>query len=324
MYISVISCTRASAVVALLLVVIATRASGTPVGPSGSSAYSANTEQNLYVTDAGSGSVLEFSSTGAVSTFARIENRFNLAPFGLAFDDAGNLFVGSAAPKARILKFNPGKGRSTFASGLRNVSGLAFDSAGNLFASDLGNSRIVTFNPAGAVSTFASGLDHPYGLAFDSSGNLFEADLDSGRILEFSSGGAESVFASGLGFAGPAGLAFDTVGNLFVTVSHGANGEILEFTPDGAQSIFASGLRIPLGLAFDNAGNLFESDSGTGRILEFTPTGVETVFASGLKDPAFIAFGPASPVPDNGTSILLLGISALSLFWAHAKHQSTR
>lgn len=144
--------------------------------------------QNLFVESGGN--ILEFTPGGAQSTFAS-----GLSPNGLAFDNAGNLFV-AATGSGNIYEFTPGGARSTFASGLPYPIALAFNRAGNLFVTTY-YGTIIEITPGGMNSTFASGLNRPAGLAFDSAGNLFEAD-GSGNIYEFTPGGTRSTFASGL------------------------------------------------------------------------------------------------------------------------------
>ena len=109
----------------------------------------------MFVTDAlgivgpGHGHVYKITPGGVRSTLA---SGF-IAPEGLAFDSAGNLFVTDLV-SGNILKFTPNGTRSTFASGVGGV-GLAFDSAGNLFVD---NSTIYKFTPDGVRTTFASGF----------------------------------------------------------------------------------------------------------------------------------------------------------------------
>ena len=258
--------------------------------------------QNLFVADAGSGIINEITPGGAKSPFAF---EFSDAS-GLAFDSAGDLFVGFTNG---IYEITPGRVETTFASGLSYPEGLAFNSAGDLFEADWGSGNIYEFTPGGVRSTFASGLSYPYGLAFNSAGDLFEADWDSGHIYEFTPGGARSTFATGLDW--PIGLAFNSAGDLFE--ADWGSGHIYEFTPGGVRSTFASGLATPLGLAFNSAGDLFVTDYGSGNIYEFTPGGAQSTFDSGLSGPTFLAFQPvpgyvpslpgtatASAVLDNG------------------------
>ena len=198
--------------------------------------------QNLFVsTYTSSGTIYEFTPDGAQSTYV------SGLPYseGLAFDSAGNLFVG-IQNLGKIYKYTPGGVQSTFASGLNGSWGLAFDRAGNLFEADALSGHIYKYTSGGARSTFASGLNGPSGLAFDNAGDLFETDLGSGNIYEFTPGGARSTFATGL--YRPNALAFNSAGNLFE--ADFASGNIYEFTPDGVQSTFAAGLPAPVELAF--------------------------------------------------------------------------
>jgi hypothetical protein len=163
---------------------------------------------DLFGADYNSGNIYRYSSTGVRSTFVS-----GLAwPTGLAFDSAGNLFVGS-----------DGDGRD-----------------GNIYK----------YSPAGVRSTFATGFSRPNGLAFNSAGDLFVADGGDGSIVKVTQSGVQSTFASGLSslFGGPEGLAFNSAGDLFVAVR--GTGNIYQYAPDGTRRTFASGLTLPTGLAF--------------------------------------------------------------------------
>jgi len=81
--------------------------------------------QNLFVS-AGGGNILEYTPGGSQSTFASSYGYpQNAYPEGLAFDNAGNLFVADEL-EGNILEFTPGGQETTFASGLNGPIGLAF------------------------------------------------------------------------------------------------------------------------------------------------------------------------------------------------------
>ena len=122
---------------------------------------------NLFETDSGSGSIFEFTPSGAKSTFA-----VGLNPIGLAFDSSGNLYEADRSANS-IFKFTPAGIRSTFASGLSFPYGLVFDSSGNLYATDgysgenqTATGHIYKFAPDGTRTTFASGLIDPTYMTF--------------------------------------------------------------------------------------------------------------------------------------------------------------
>src|SRR6266542_2829303 len=113
---------------------------------------------------------------------------------GMAFDGAGNLFVGTG--NGSIFKLAPDGKRSTFASGLQPEH-LAFDRSGNLFVSDRNNQSILKLTPDGKKSTFAIGIKDPIDLTFDDKSNLFVLDSDSNSIFRFTPDGKQSTFPKG-------------------------------------------------------------------------------------------------------------------------------
>jgi len=202
---------------------------------------------------------------------------------GMAFDGAGNLFVGTG--NGSIFKLAPDGKRSTFASGLQPEH-LAFDRSGNLFVSDRNNQSILKLTPDGKKSTFAIGIKDPVDLTFDDKSNLFVLDSDSNSIFRFTPDGKQSTFASGL--THPVDLAIDRGGNLFVTAS---DGTIFKFTPDGTKTTFFSKMGWPHAMAIDRAGNLFVGDMDNHLILKFTPDAEKSTFVTEIN-PSDLACDP--------------------------------
>jgi sugar lactone lactonase YvrE len=113
---------------------------------------------NLFVS-AGNNQIVKFTPAGERSIFASADL---LDPTGMAFDNAGNLYVANFLSN-RIQKFTSDGSGSLFAStGLNRPDGLAFDGEGNLYAVNSGNESIEKFTPDGIGSVFATtGLDNP-------------------------------------------------------------------------------------------------------------------------------------------------------------------
>src|SRR6516164_6832129 len=84
---------------------------------------------DLFVS-AGTDTVYRLTPSGQVSPFA---SGF-LNPNGLAFNAAGDLFVGDSAT-GTVSRVTPSGQVSPFASGFPSAGGLAFNAAGDLFVS---------------------------------------------------------------------------------------------------------------------------------------------------------------------------------------------
>ena len=280
----------------------------------------------VYVSNASTNTIEEFSSSGVGTTFASAGLS---TPEGLALDSAGNLYAANYGNNT-IEEFNSSGVGTVFAnSGLDGPSSLAFDSSGNLYALNVINNTIEKFDSSGNGSLFASlaaghTVSAPQGLAFDSSGNLyvannvFHAPLDTQiQIEEFNPSGVSSNFANiNFGTYGATGLSFDTNGNLYVALNSTIAGPypamIEKIDINGNESQFASsGLAYPRGLAFESTAHLYVANWGNNTIEEFDTNGVGTVFANtGLNGP----YGIAVQLPEPSTSALVaLGTIAWSV-----------
>ncbi len=252
--------------------------------------------QNLFVAifNGGNGAITEITLGGVPSPFASGLSM----PTGLAFNNAGDLFVANGISK--VIEITPGGTQSIFASGLNGPTGLAFDNTGDLFVANYGSApgggSITEITPGGTQSTFFSGLSYPFGLAFSSAGNLFVSEHGNpSDIKEITPGKAQSTLVSGLNY--PDGLAFDGKGDLLEADE--GSGNVYEFTNNSgtlnsSPGVFVSGLDEPGALAFDSTGDLFVASS-VSDIIKITPGGAQSTFASGLNSPTGLAFQPAQP-----------------------------
>jgi sugar lactone lactonase YvrE len=103
---------------------------------------------------------------------------------GLAFDNAGNLYVGDRS--GTIFKIGADREIFVFATLEPSLSAyhLAFSPAGDLYVTGPTTSsfdRVYKITPAGDLSTFFRGLGRPQGLAFDRHANLYVAASLGGK-----------------------------------------------------------------------------------------------------------------------------------------------
>ncbi|HZS40559.1 MAG TPA: NHL repeat-containing protein [Polyangia bacterium] len=222
------------------------------------------------------------------------------APFGLAADGAGNVYVADTG-NHRVRKIAPSGATSTLAGNgtpgfvdgtggaggtteLDNPLAVAVDGAGVVYVADSLNNRIRRVAPGGVTTTLAgngtlgfvdgtggaSGTTEfhgPVGLSVDGAGDVFVADTYNSRVRRVAPGGATTTL-TGNGAPG------------FVDGTGGASG--------------TTELDTPYGAALDAAGNLYVGDSGNHRIRKVAPDGTTTTVAGNGTQGFFDGSGSAS------------------------------
>jgi sugar lactone lactonase YvrE len=247
---------------------------------------------NVFVADPNNNTIRKISPEGVVSTLAGLAGSAGSAdgtggaarfshPYGVAVDDAGNVYV-SDLYNVTIRKITPAGMVSTIAGSL-GVSGNA--------------------DGTGSTAQFHT----PTGLAVDKNGNIYVADFDrirkvtrAGVVTTLSKTGWPSLKASSgfepdacggctgdyLVFEDPEGMTVDSAGNLYVADTGfrgvGSNdiARLIKISPvgivgpqigsylslGGDEDGIGGTFNLPAGIAVDNAGNIFVSDTASNRI----------------------------------------------------------
>jgi streptogramin lyase len=261
-------------------------------GPRG---VTVDTLGNVYVADAGNNRIRKITSDGVVSTLAGqatagssdgtgASASFN-APFGVAVDFSGNVFVADQGGN-RIRKITPvgvvttiaGNGGTTFTDGtgtnatFNGPYGIAVDSTGTLYVSDLTNHRIRKITTAGVVTTlagngtttFANGtgtnatFNQPWGVAVDPSGTVYVTDFANHRIRKIGTDAVQLPL------------------NRAVVTTIAGNSAVSPFTDGtGTNATFNQ----PYGIGVDSAGTIYVGDYLNQRVRKITTAGVVTTLA---------------------------------------------
>lgn len=221
---------------------------------------------NVYVADAGNGTIRRITPAGLVATVAGQANQ-----------------IGSADGAGSAARFN-------------HPEGLAVDDAGNIYVADTGNQLVRKVTAAGVVTTLAGSagtaalrdgtgstawFNAPSGISLDHAGNLLIADRINGVLRKVTPAGVVTTIAAVSGSSGdlnvfmlPSGVTYDATGNAFVTSSGGPTIERMTSaavvtTIAGQRSFFGfqdgtgpvARFGSPMGIAVSLAGEVYVADS---------------------------------------------------------------
>lgn len=139
-------------------------------------------------------------------------------PWGLAFDQAADLFVSNSGTNGvlsnTIFRIKPNGSLLFFANaGINNPRGLAFDSAGNLYVANGGDGTIRKFTPDGTGSIFATGLIAPTSIAIQPGLKLWPTPITLVNPKTLTDGTFQ------FGFANSPGMSFSALVNSNVSSS---------------------------------------------------------------------------------------------------------
>lgn len=171
----------------------------------------------VYVSDRLAGAIYIYDRDGAYQRqFTLAEERPGWQPLGLAFDQAGDLYVSDLSGPfqkvlvidrtARVVRTLGATARLSF------PNGVAVDGEGNVYVADSNNGRLLVFDAAGAVRAQVGrgagqgNLGLPRGVAVDGQGRVHVVDATGQGVFVYKVPTSTSQRLEFVGFVGGQGV----------------------------------------------------------------------------------------------------------------------
>lgn len=236
----------------------------------------------------------EFGRLTVPAPAARVTAENLEGPFGLTFDRAGNLYVGSTT--GEITRISRDGDQEIWVETGHRLAGLATGPQDEIFAAAPSAGQVLAISQGRSIRVATSGLDTPTAIVFDRDQRALVAARGLGgnpqiAVIEFD-GTFRTLTAEILS---PTGMAFAPNGRLYVCDTE--RNRVIEMQLDTfgearGLRVAASGIELPTGIAFDKRGDMFVT--GGNEIWTVRPNGatLEGYVVSGALDyPASLAFG---------------------------------
>jgi gliding motility-associated-like protein len=209
------------------------------------------------------------------------------APYGIAADQSGNVFISDYAENV-VYKVPAGGGATTtVGTGFLAPEGIAVDAAGDIFVADYGNSAVKEIPVGGgATVTLGSGFKQPTSVAVDAAGDVFIADFGNNAVKEIVAGTTTPV-TIGSGFSLPLSVAVDSNGIVYVADS--GNNAIKGIYGGTSIATIATGPKL-VSVAVDAQNNIYVANYNAETIEMYTEgDGTPTVIGHGFTNLTNIA-----------------------------------
>jgi DNA-binding beta-propeller fold protein YncE len=227
-----------------------------------------------------------------------------LAPYGLAVDSKGRLYVADHKVGAIFIFNTETKQVELIRHGAQArfalITGLAMDDSDRLYVSDSEARHVIVFNPEHRVEgTISERMSSPAGVAVDNENRfLYVCDTDLDQVLVYDAdppyrfiraigtSGKKHTLTDPGNFSYPTNVAVDSDGNVYVSDTFNDRVEIFDADGNFVRTFGKAGdgpgyFARPKGIAVDSDGHVWVADSVTDRVQVYTLEGHPLLWMGG-------------------------------------------
>jgi hypothetical protein len=229
------------------------------------SAIAQDASGNLYVANYLAGTGVEFAA-GSSRSLETITKGIS-EPSSIAFDPAGNVYIGNL-DRDDVTVYSPsGTLIRTIVAGIGHPERLAFDSKGNLYVANIEGPVTEYDGGLKKRTRTISGTSQSFDILFDASDDLYVSNCSirckRPSIVEFGPQGKGALRTITDGLHNPISMALDSIGNLFVADANIGPGHhhcyVSAYAADQTNAFeeITDGVHDAQGVAVDASDNLY-------------------------------------------------------------------
>ncbi len=221
-----------------------------------------NSNNEVFVSEHGSGKMYSIDATGTTTEFASSGFRLN----DIVFNKNDELYVAQDFIYKILIADSSGN-LTTYLDNLPNTPyGVTFYNNELYYTSGFGG-NVYRVDASGAEAMYSSGFFSTEGIDFDSNGNAYVADKNDRKLFKITPDGTKTELVSGIERINGVVVVNDIV---YFTTYTSSSDKVVKYDPiaNTTEDYVTSGLNAPSNLEVDKLGNMYITNGGNGTVTK--------------------------------------------------------